>query len=258
MNLLFRSKKLIIKAYTYKTTAFKLFTVAKSHHFYPDWWKKIPAFHEEARGALNIKAPTMKNCGGIIDIYKKGIILPLWSDLQFRVGENNQWAGGFSDLDTLQPSSHPRYQFGVNNTEFNNCAHVKIDSPWLFVDVNKTGVSFLEQGSFWNNIPSQHVFQVCPGVLNYKYQHSVNINAFLATNIPTEFVIPANTPIVQMIPLSERELELQVELISQQDWYSMNDIHATAFFYNKYERLKKIAMQKETQSKCPFSGLFSK
>jgi len=258
MNLLFRSKKLIIKAYTFKSATYEYFTVAKSHHFYPEWWKKLPTFHEELRGALNVKAPTMKTCAGIIEIYKKGIILPLWSDLQFRVAENNQWAAAFSDHNTNQPISHPRYQIGENNTEFNNCIHIKIDAPWLFVDVNKTGTSFLQQGCFWNNISTQRLFHVCPGVLNYKFQHSVNINAFLSSNTPEEFVIPANTPIMQMIPLSERELELQVELISYEDFNKINDKHAATCFHSKYERLKKIAMQKESQSKCPFSKLFSK
>jgi hypothetical protein len=258
MNLLFRSKKLIIKAYTFKSATYEYFTVAKSHHFYPEWWKKLPTFHEELRGALNVKAPTMKTCAGIIDIYKKGIILPLWSDLQFRVAENNQWAAAFSDHNTNQPTSHPRYQIGENNTEFNNCIHIKIDAPWLFVDVNKTGVPFLQQGCFWNNISTQRLLHICPGVLNYKFQHSVNINAFLSSNTPEEFVIPANTPIMQMIPLSERELELQVELISYEDFNRINDKHAATCFHNKYERLKKIAMQKESQSKCPFSKLFAK
>lgn len=258
MNLLFPSKKLIIKAYTFKPSAYEFFTVAKAHHFYPEWWKKLPTFHEKMINELNLKLPTMKNCTGIIDIYKKGIIVPLWSDLQFRVVEKNQWVAGFSDHSTNQPTSHPRYQLGENNTEFNNCVHVKIDAPWLFVDVNKTGVSFLQQGCFWNNIPTQRLFQVCPGVLNYKFQHSVNINAFLTSNNPEEFVILANTPILQMIPLCERELELQVELISYQDWSKINDKQAATCFYDKYERLKKIAMQKESQSKCPFSKLFTK
>jgi hypothetical protein len=258
MNLLFRSKKLIIKAYTFKSATYEYFTVAKSHHFYPEWWKKLPTFHEELRGALNVKAPTMKTCAGIIEIYKKGIILPLWSDLQFRVAENNQWAAAFSDHNTNQPTSHPRYQIGENNAEFDNCIHIKIDAPWLFVDVNKTGIPFLQQGCFWNNISTQRLLHICPGVLNYKFQHSVNINAFLSSNTPEEFVIPANTPIMQMIPLSERELELQVELISYEDFNKINDKHAATCFHNKYERLKKIAMQKESQSKCPFSKLFSK
>jgi hypothetical protein len=178
--------------------------------------------------------------------------------LQIRVAEHNQWAAVFSDPDTREPFSHPRHQVGENNAEFNNCIHVKIDAPWLFVDVNKTGVPFLQQGCFWNNITTQSALHVCPGVLNYKYQHSVNINAFLSSDIPREFVIPANTPIMQIIPLSERELELQVELISAQDWNLLNEKHTTTYFYNKYERLKKIAMQKEMQSKCPFSRLFSK
>jgi hypothetical protein len=258
MNLLFRSKKLIIKAYTFKSATYEYFTVAKSHHFYPEWWKKLPTFHEELRGALNVKAPTMKTCAGIIEIYKKGIILPLWSDLQFRVAENNQWAAAFSDHNTNQPTSHPRYQIGENNAEFNNCIHIKIDAPWLFIDVNKTGIPFLQQGCFWNNISTQRLLHICPGVLNYKFQHSVNINAFLSSNTPEEFVIPANTPIMQMIPLSEKELELQVELISYEDFNKINDKHAATCFHNKYERLKKIAMQKESQSKCPFSKLFAK
>jgi hypothetical protein len=257
MNLLFRKKKLVLKAYTYNSCAYEFFTVAKAHHFYPEWWKKLPSYHEQVVGVMNMRAPTMKTCAGIIDIYKHGLVLPLWSDLQIKIAEHGQWAGMFSDDSCKQPTSHPRYQIGEENAESDDCIHVKLDAPWLLVDVNKTGVSFLETGCFWNNISTQYMLQICPGVLNFKYQHSMNINT-LVSKTPREFVIPANTPMTQIIPLSDRPLELQVELVSREDFFRINDKHAAACFYNKYERLKKITMQKEMQSKCPFSRLFAK
>jgi hypothetical protein len=85
----------------------------------------------------------------------------------------------------------------------------------------------------------------------------VNVNA-LISKTPREFVIPANTPMTHIMPLSDNPLDLQVELVSREDYFKINNKHADACFYNRYERLKKIAMQKETQSKCPFSKLFSK
>ena len=102
MNLLFRKKKLVLKAYTHNSCAYEFFTVAKAHYFYPEWWKKLPSYHQQEIprqevGAMTIKAPTMKTCAGIIDIYKHGIVLPLWSDLQIKVTEHGQWAGVFSD-----------------------------------------------------------------------------------------------------------------------------------------------------------------
>jgi len=256
VNLLFRKRNLVLKAVTFSSAAYEYFTVAKAHNFYPEWWKKLPAYHEQLTGILNIKYPTMKNCAGIIDMYKNGFILPLWSDLQIKIAEHGQWAGGFSDLSTVQPVSHPRQQLGEDNTEFNDCMHIKLDSPWLLEDVNKTGISFVQIGCLWNNIPLQHMLQVCPGITNFKYQHSLNINAFLSSKTPAEFVIPANTPMMQIIPLTERQLDLQVELISREDFIQRNNKQAGVCFYGKYDRLKKIYMQKESQSKCPFSRLF--
>jgi hypothetical protein len=242
MNILFRSKKLIIKAYTYSSVAYESYALAQAHSFYPEWCRKLSA---------------VETCAGIVDMYKHGIVLPLWSDLQIKVAEHGHWYGAFSDGTIKQPLSHARYQIGEDNSEFSNYILVRLNAPWLLVDVNNTGISFLETGCFWNNISIQHTFEVCPGILNFKHQHSLNIVALLS-KAPGEFLITANTPMSQVVPLSERPLELQVELIKKDAWEQLNNKHADASFYNKYERLKKITMQKEMQSKCPFSKLFSK
>lgn len=257
MNLLFPKKKLVIKAYTYNSCAYTNFSVARAHSFYPEWWKKLAPTYKEQQDALSLEWSTMKRCTGVIDNYKHGIIVPMWSDVKLRVMEDGSWVGKMADTTSRPMESHPTWQWQQqDNPEFNHLVHIKFVSPWVFEDVNKTGVEFIMSGCYWNHLSLLDYLHICPGVINFKFQHGVHINAFLSKT-PREFLIPANTPMIHLIPITQRPLELQVELVDFSKWAQINDrFSAPSVFNNKYQTFKKIQIEKER--KCPFGFLHAK
>lgn len=253
MNLLFRKKKLVLKAYTYHSCAFNNYPVARSHQFYPEWWKELPSTHIEQQGPLTLEYSTMKKCAGVVDNFKHGIIVPLWSDVKIRMLENGTWVGKFSDSTSRPLDSHPVYQYG---NIFDHLTHIKFVSPWAIVDENNTGIEFYMANCFWNIPQMLDYLHICPGIINFKFQHGVHINAFLS-KVPREFLIPAGTPMCQFIPLSERQFELKTELVKLEEWAQINDKYSLAAkFHSKYTTFKKI--QTEREKKCPFSFLHEK
>lgn len=255
MNLLFRKKKVALKAYTYQSCAFSNFPIARSHRFYPEWWKELPQTHTEQHGPLTLEYSTMRKCAGFVDNFKHGITIPLWSDVKIRVMENGEWVGRFADSSARPLESHPVFQYG---SAFDHLIHIKFASPWIIVDEENTGTEFYMTGCFWNNPSMSDYFHTCPGITNFKYQNGVLINAFLSKT-PREFLITAGTPMCQFIPLTERPIELKTELVKFEEWAQINDrFSAGAKFHTKYFTFKAIQQKQNKKGKCPFGFLHGK
>jgi hypothetical protein len=90
-----------------------------------------------------------------------------------------------------------------------------------------------------------------PGTLDFKYQNATNINLFLKyAKEAQEFIISAGTPLYHIIPLSEREVELSVHMLSNEEYQNMVSKHTRISFTNKYFKIKNILKNKAKS--CPF------
>jgi hypothetical protein len=242
MIFLFKKSKLVIDCFTHRPDVFNFSKIDYAHKFYPEWWKQTP------KSVINnfYEISTLKKCRGIIDNYKYGAMVPLWSDLAFNV-KNKQYQWQFSDFKT-NGDTHPPKQWDMY-ADPTNYGHLKIESPWR---INcKSDTKFYWTLPFWNHaidIP----YHVIPGMVEFKYNHGININIMI--NLQKDFMhtIKAYTPMAHMIPVSDKELVIKHHLISEEE-FSNQVANTTLTFMNKYQTHKNNVDKQE--SKCPFNFL---
>ena len=192
-----KRSKIVVDCFTHSLNAYDLFPIAKATEYYPDWWKATPNSHLVDN--LFHKA-TIKSCSGLIEYYKSGYTLPLWTDINFDIDNGvYRWvpADGETKIDI-----HPIHEIDkyIKSTEY---GHVKINSPWAFK--SKSDINWLYSDLYWNHSPIEN-YSLPPGVVNYKYQHTTHINLFLPLKENKRFCLTAGNPMVYLLPLSEKEI----------------------------------------------------
>ena len=201
-----KNNTIIVDIYTDRTEMFEAYQPMLARKFIPDWWKSLPQYREEdAPGYQQMPQATFKGCPAINDILKTGIIFPSWCELHAKVdmgGNKNIHI----DPDHIQVSQHDERDFTQHKPEM---AHLKVTSPWAIVE--KTGVKFMWMKPEWHQQKPLEYWTV-PGIIDFKYQHSSLRNMFIPYN--TKLQIDVGTPWLQLIPLSEKPVEVKCHLIS--------------------------------------------
>jgi hypothetical protein len=79
--------------------------------------------------------------------------------------------------------------------------------------------------------------------LEFKYQHSTHIN-FIAAKKESlkEYSIPAGKPLVYLIPLSDKKINLNIHVVTDHEITKLKTYHHS--FYNSYEITKKKLREK--------------
>ena len=237
MIFIFKEKPIIIDCFSADQNVVDLFPIQKASKFFPEWWKKLPKTYFEK----NVERSTMKSCYGFTEHYQHGFIIPLWLDLNIHVNHNSyEW----KSMSSLKIDEHPQFQRGdyLNDSKY---GHLKIISSWKIKCNEK--IHFTYTQPVWNfNIPEELI--IPPGTLEFKYQHTTNINAFVKfQNNPKNIFLRAGQPMVHITPLSERPIKIKNHLISQKE---MDNMYPIFSFKNSYYKLKKL--RKEKESRCPF------
>jgi hypothetical protein len=215
--------------------------------FIPDWWKKLPRADIDFN-LMNRKNESIKLCGGFLDHTNRGLMIPLWSDLMIRTDPPGLYTYNFSDSISIC-ESHPTAQRQGFREDLLN---IKIISPWLLRSEKSVSFSFLPP--FWNNNKPLG-YQAAIGTTNFYYQNSTHINLLVEDN--QQIFIPFNTPMLHLMPLTERKIILKRHLITDSEWHRENRRMISSSFIGSYYKLKKHREKlDEQQSKCPFSGFF--
>ena len=166
----------------------------------------------------------------------------MWSDVTIK--SNSQgWCYQFSDGKS-SIVQHESVQYGSNFPHFN---HFKIMSPWILKE--KTGVQFAFTQPTWNHLDFKENIIILPGVENYKYQSSTNINMFLKKIDDYQYDINFGTPIVHLLPLTDKNVKIHNHLISDEEFRIMTEKNNSIKFSKNYKTIKKIIDQ---NNKCPF------
>jgi len=219
----------------------EFFSFKKANEFYPEWWKKLP---KENLDANFYPAPTMKTCTGLIEHYQNGLILQMWSDVMFEMesygNKNFKWQ--FADERTLAEEHNASQYRGYLNDHTLDFSHIKIISPWYVYC--KEEIPFLFLDAPWHGMNDN--YRMMPGTLDFKYQHSTNINLFLRhKEQKNRFMIEAGTPIIHLVPLSEKKLIVHHHLISEEEYFKKEKASRPIKFIGDNIFSKKL-------SKCPF------
>lgn len=250
-----RQKKAVkLNLYTDRPGVFALAQPLDARKFLPEWWKAIPSSYFDQDKPL-IPNTTMKKCAGFIDLYRHGFIIPLWCDLNITIGKKGtaDYAYQFSDR-VSSMSVHPVKQRGnfLPDTEWQ---HLKLLVPW-YAKCDEE-VSFMYCGADYN-MESADRWTVAQGIVEYKYQFSLNANLFFQRRDEAYTIqIPAGTPIAHVIPLSERPLEIAHHLVTPFEIDKVTFGDHTPSFVGRYAQRRSMLKQQEANKKpagkCPFS-----
>jgi hypothetical protein len=246
----FNRKEIIIDCFTPLQSVFELYKIQPAIKFFPEEFKSLPNYHDEIDDATKIKfkAATIRKCVGLQELYKRGFILPMWTNL---ISEpKNAALNTTAAAMVANPFSytiHPKKQYGG---VFDDYFNIKLSGVWKIRE--KSGIQFLLQGPAWNLHNHHKNFLVAPGVVSYNYQSQTNVNLFINKN-SDDFCIDSGTPLVHMIPLTDKKVTIRNHFV-EYDEYNKIGI-PDEFDFIKPERYLRWVKQKEHQkqeSKCPF------
>jgi hypothetical protein len=146
---------------------------------------------------------------------------------------------------------HPGWQRGsfLPEREF---SHLKLVSPWLGFSTSDIKWQLLQ--CIWNT-ENPHDVIIPPGILEFKHQHAINVNAFFRkTDTVRVHSLAFGSPAIQLLPITEREVSVRCHVVSREEWQRRNAAARSISFSGTYKKYKDAAAKRE-QRKCPFSGL---
>lgn len=194
---------------------------------------------------LPIRQSTMKRCLGMTSLYQRGFVLPLWSDLILEVSPigTTEYRWFSPEESFVEFGHHPEVQRSgyLPDTHYQQ---LKLSNVWAAR--SKEDIDFLMLQPTWNH-PAPEKMIVCPGLLNFKFSSSLNVNVF----IPKEKEVKTlrfnpGFPLAHLVPLSERDVDIRLQLVDHQEMKRLTAIPSV------YMRLSKTARQ--VRSGCPIQG----
>lgn len=240
MIFFFKKKKITIDCFTSNKAAYEVFKVDHAKKFFPEWWKQLPNAIRRDEKYDDLTGSTMKTCSGIVDYYKSGFIIPLWSDTIIETGPigRSYLRVCFADP-TADSQQHPSIQRGsfLPDKEY---SHIKLASPW-HIECNKS-MQFTMVKPIWNyNDPTEFILP--PGSLNLYYQHASNVNIFIKHKSQNHKIqLTAGTPLAHLIPQSEESIEIKCHFLRRAEFDERSRTPFKYSFtkgYSTYVRAKK-------------------
>jgi len=244
MIFLIKKRKLVLDMFTYRQAVYETAKPKPAAHFYPDWWKELK-LETPMRDELFPMA-TMRRCMGLVDHYKHGFIIPMWTDLRVELGAIGNPAFRVQCSDGIsQVASHPDTLRGTYLPKA-DYQHIKLRNPW--VAKSKEDVYWKWEQPTWS-YKTPNLSVVLPGTVEYKYQNSLNVNLMFAkSSAKTVIDIPFQQPLVHVTPLTERDFELRYHVISQDEFSKFTQERLSNL--NSYRTYRRARESEER--KCPF------
>jgi len=246
----FKKKKITIDCFTDNSSVYNHHPIEPSGTHIPDWFKNLSIENSEEFHGMMISRPSMKRCPGFLTLYKSSFTFPLWSDVQITTTDNSfNYAMALTFIDN-GVQHHNKWQYG--NT-FDDYIHAKLVSPWFLQSKKYLEIACMP--AIWHSPKHWEDFVILPGITDFKFQNSININLFLKKNREKIFV-EAGTPLYNLVPLSDDNVEIKCHLV---DTSEMNKIFLSnrfGTFSGDWRKIKKSMSTKEInnqESRCPFN-----
>ena len=204
-----KEEPIYLDCYTASHFAYNFAKIDHAQKYFPDWWLK------ENKVTPN-GVSTIKHCSAFIDSYTKGIVLPLWGEVEIIVnalGDETPytWRSSNEDFD-LHSNCHSKAQWsGFGN---DNLYNIKFVSPWVF----KTNdlVYFAWSQPTWSQPDTFNSLTGLPGVVQYKTQSFTAINYVVEQKEESQTInLPSLTPMAILHPMTEREVVIRTHLVDE-------------------------------------------
>jgi hypothetical protein len=254
---IFKNKPLVVDAFTFVPITHELFPIKRAIYSLPDWWKNLPnSYDKQIARTITVKDGTMKNCSGFKELYKSGFMLSMWTDLKINIPEDYTFTGQFDAVMAHRPLQSIGWEDFVThspeqyNNVYSDLVHCKLMSPWFITQ--KQDFKWMWSEPTWNTLEYNSDVKILPGVIDFKNQNQVNVNLFLKKSGHL-LEIDAGKSIAQLIPLTDRKIEIKNHLVTAQEWIRIGSNSAHNFkFFNGYSTLKNKRKELENEKKCPF------
>lgn len=199
--------------------------IVKTSQIQRDWLKKLASQKDIIDG--NGRARSASRCPGIVKVIQEGWVVKSFCDVKITIENNKDWSWQSTvplmidnSAGELVTSHYDENMFShMENLPKNSFPHVlKFNTPW-FVHLPK-GYRLLQQP-----VPyvDENRFTPLPGLYEYDLGlNSINIPFVLHTK-RGEVNIEAGTPLVQLIPIKEEKI--QMDMISLNDNKKYKDMY---------------------------------
>lgn len=249
----FKKSKITIDMFIDDEQILNTTPVLPATRFYPQWMKDLPLETmrptpiQGNQDIHNIPIATIKACPGIHNYFGKGFIIPLWTDISMSVHPDGRYS--FTSVGNMRIETHWNGQW----TGFERYTHMKFVVPWFARE--KTGISWVVQKPIWNSNRDHILISrmvSAGGITNFKDQPSAHLNIFYEhPPVREDFILKLGTPMVHLIPLTEKKVDLKLHLVSKQEVDKMWDsVGARTFTFTMKNRMTIQKALKE--DKCPF------
>jgi len=195
-------KPLEIKFVCVNPRVHKAYSPKPTTDFLPDWYKDIESYLP-TEGYVNrfAKMGTIKKCIPTFDALTAGYIIPSPCDVHVFFQD------GVPEYETALPNimtKHPRKQ-AYTHPQATPHDFPKWESPWSIQ--TPKGYSCLFVSPMHNPNPW---FEILDGIVDTdNYQSAVNF-PFILKETSKDFIIPAGTPIAQVIPFERKNWKLKI------------------------------------------------
>jgi hypothetical protein len=238
MIFLFPKKSIVLDCFTFDELILQTAPITSAIKHTPDWWRKLPSSVKHTDGFTFTS--TMKNCVGMTDYYKDSVAIPLWSSLQLEV-KGTQYRWQFSDGRT-NANIHPKSQ---SAGLLPNHGNMKIISVWHLK--TQEDVNWVWSQPLYSFEEPISDLKIMPGIFNFKFQKSTNINIMIPLNQEKIYTINQGQVLVHLTPMTDKKIKIKRHLISKQEFDSMSQQQIT--FVNSY---RNIIKQKQKFADCPY------
>lgn len=264
VNFFFKKKDVVLDCFTFVPHAYDYAKIDSALNHLPDWFKKTPKVGKDENGHEDPKNATIKNCVGVIDLHKKGIIIPSWFEMDLKINtyldtENPAFTWEASTNSVTTANSHNPRQFPGFAGEHGG--NVKISSPWAFKTTEEIYFTWTQPTWHFRNFIG--TLTNLPAVIEFKYNHGTEINYFVETKEkPQTITIPPLTPLVMLHPLTERNVVIKNHLVTKDEWDRQHGAHNLLFqrdgrdsvgFYQSKRRIVD-RVDSQNQPKCPYTA----
>lgn len=204
--------------------------------YVPDWWKKIPAFKNGGSPDLNSGSeftlePSVKMCVPFADTFRFGYIQVTWADIYIKPHEFNEDDFEFYTADGPQMFD-VRDNLQIPHAK-SNSTYYPIELEWKTQWVPKLPRGYsalLIHPLNREDLP----FTTLSGVVDAdKYHHDADGNHPFYLKKGFSGIIPAGTPMYQIVPFKREDWESETEAYSEQVVY--DGLKAHNKFWGSYK-----------------------
>jgi hypothetical protein len=215
---MFFNKPITVDLYTDDQHAYDMFKPNLSKHFIPRWWKKLPISRPDKHEHVHVQGlevAGMKTCPAIIDIMKRGIIIPSPASFVVQRFMDGKLAFDVMPEKFKQPSSHSSDDYADHKPGYH---HIKFPLPWRIK--TSQDIEWLWMQPTWHQKnPLSHWSS--PGTINFKYTHIAEFNFFLPQG--SRLSLEPGDPIAQLIPLSDKSIKVNHHLVTTEEFHRLDN-----------------------------------